>query len=343
MTMLHQMYVSIAGDDRIALFTVDGDTGTLTPQGDVKVSGRPAPLAVDPQRKYLYVGKRGENKVSGYRIDPETGSLSLMGTVPLKSDPCYLTTDRTGRFLLSSYYIAGGVAVHPIDDDGVPSTPPVVWLATGGGAHSVQIDPTNQFVFLPHIAGSNGPNMILQFKFDAETGHLTPNAPPSFDPPSRVGPRHFCFHPSKPLLYFSNEQGCSVTGYWMDPASGTLSPFQTMSTLPRGFQGRNSCSQIQIAPSGKFLYAPNRGHNTVACFSIDSETGRLTSTGWAPTESRTRAISLDPSERYLYTAGQGSGRLASYRINQQSGQLQPLQTYALGKEPMWILITQLRG
>jgi 6-phosphogluconolactonase len=340
--MLDQMYISIAGEDRIALFTVDEDTGILTPRGDAEVSGRPAPLAVDPQRKYLYVGRRGERKISGYRIDPETGSLSLTGTVPLKSDPCYLATDRTDRFLFSSYYEAGGVAVHSLDDNGAPTTPPVVWLATGRGAHSIQTDPTNQFAFVPHISGSNGPNMILQFNFDADTGHLTPNAPPTVEPPSRVGPRHFCFHPSKPILYFSNEQGCSVTGYRMDPAEGTLSPFQTVPTLPRDFHGRNSCAQIQIAPSGKFLYAPNRGHNTIACFSIDSETGLLTSTGWTPTEPIPRAFNLDPRGHYIYAAGLESGRLASYRINQQSGQLQPLQKYALGKEPMWVLITQLR-
>jgi 6-phosphogluconolactonase (cycloisomerase 2 family) len=101
MTMIYQMYVSIAGEGRIALLTVDGDTGSLTPRGDAAVSGRPAPLVVDPQRKYLYVGRRDERKISGYRIDHEAGRLSQTGTVPLKSDPCYLATDRTGRFLFS--------------------------------------------------------------------------------------------------------------------------------------------------------------------------------------------------------------------------------------------------
>lgn len=189
MTMLYQMYISLAGEDRLALFAVDGDTGALTPRGDVEVSGRPAPMAVDPQRKYLYVGRRGERKMSGYRIDPETGGLSLTGTVPLKSDPCYLATDRSGRFIFSSYYEAGGVAVHPIGDDGAPITPPVDWLTTGRGAHSIQTDPTNQFAFVPHIAGPNGPNMILQFKFDVDTGHLTSNVPPTVEPAARVGPR----------------------------------------------------------------------------------------------------------------------------------------------------------
>jgi 6-phosphogluconolactonase len=341
--MRYQMYLSLAGEDRLARFTVDGDTGALTPHDDVAVAGRPAPLAVDPQRRYLYIGRRGTRQVSGYEIDPATGGLSLRGTVPLPSDPCYLATDRTGRFLLSSYYEAGGVAVHPIGDDGAPTTPPVAWLATGRGAHSIQTDPTNQFAFVPHIAGPNGPNMILQFTFDADTGRLTPNTPPKVAPPSRDGPRHFCFHPGKPILYVSNEQGCSVTGYHLDPAAGTLSPFQTVSTLPPDFHDRNSCAQIQITPSGTFLYAPNRGHHTIAGYAVDAETGRLTAAGWTPTEPVPRAFTVDPRGRYLYAAGLESGRLAAYRVNQQSGQLQPLHTYAVGREPMWVLITPLRG
>lgn len=336
--MVYHMYVSIAGENRIARFTGDVETGTLTPRGDVAVSGRPAPLAVDPHQKYLYVGRRDACKLSGYTLDPDTRSLSPVGTIPLKSDPCFLATDRTGRFLLSAYYGAGRVAVHPLGEGGEPLTPPVEWLATGRGAHSIQTDPTNQFAFVPHIAGPNGPNMILQFKFDANTGHLTPNTPFRVDPAPGAGPRHYCFHPKMQILYFSNEQGCSVTGYRQDPATGTLTPFQSVPTLPQGAQGKNTCAQIKISPSGKFLYAPNRGHNTIACFSVDSATGKLTPTGWAPTEAIPRAFTLDPRGRFLYAAGLESGRLAAYRINQETGLLQPLRTYALGKEPMWVLI-----
>jgi len=341
--MKYHMYISIAGENRIALFTVDADTGNVTPQDDIAVSGRPAPLVVDPQHRYLYIGRRGERKISGYRINQETGALSAVGTVLLESDPVYLSTDRKGRFLLSAYYGAGRVAVHAIEDDGAPTSPPVQWLATGHGAHSIQTDPTNKFAFVPHIAGPDGPNMILQFRFDDNTGHLIPGLQPRVDPEPGVGPRHFCFNPSKEILYFSNEQGCSVTGYRLDPIWGNLSPFQTVSTLPQDFRGRNSCAQIQISPSGKFLYAPNRGHNTIACFSVDLATGKLTPIGWVPTETIPRAFSLDPGGNFLYAAGLESGRLASYRIDQESGQLQPLQTYILGKEPMWILITRLRG
>ena len=153
----------------------------------------------------------------------------------------------------------------------------------------------------------------LPFKFDPNTGHLTPNSPPRVGQPTGTGPRHFCFHPSKDLLYFSNEQGSSVTGYNFDPAHGTLSAFQTISTLPTGYEQSNTCSQIQMSPSGKFLYAPNRGHNSIAGFSVDAASGRLTAIGHVSTEARPSAFSLDPEGHFLFAAGSETDRLASYR------------------------------
>ena len=114
------------------------------------------------------------------------------------------------------------------------------------------------------------------------------------DTPLVLGPRHFCFHPRLDILYFSDEQGCSVTAYRLDTSSGTLTPFQTVSTLPDDFRETNSCSQIQITPSGKFLYAPNRGHNSIASFAVDEESGRLPATGRVSTEPVPRAFSLAP-------------------------------------------------
>ncbi len=154
------------------------------------------------------------------------------------------------------------------------------------------------------------------------------------------GPRHFCFHPSLDVLYFSNEQGCSVTAYRLDRSRGTLTPFQTISTLPEGYKGENTCSQIRMAPSGRFLYAPNRGHNSIACFSVDAS-GRLTSLGQTPTERVPRVFNIDPQGRFLYAAGLESGRMASYRIDGTTGKLQPLEVYEVGKAPMWVLILSL--
>ncbi len=226
------------------------------------------------------------------------------------------------------------------NSNGVATFPPVEWRYTAGGAHAMQTDPTNRFAFVPHIA-NRGPNAIFQFKFDENTGQLTPNSPPRHSPQEHLGPRHFCFHPNRDIVYFSDEQGSSVTAYNLDPSAGTLTPFQTISTLPEDYKEGNSCSQIQITPSGKFLYAPNRGHNSVASFAIDSSTGRLTATGRVSTEPVPRAFSLDPDGQFLFVAGLDSGRLASYQVNQDSGELKPLETYEVGKKPMWVLITKL--
>jgi 6-phosphogluconolactonase len=340
--MPYHVYVASQGDDKIVHFAMDAATGDLEPQGEVVVPGGPAPIAVDPGRQWLYVARRGESKISSYWLDQRTGALGLLGTVQLPTDPCYLATDRLGKFLLAAYYEGRGVSVHAIGGDGAVIDPPIERRETARGAHSIQTDPSNRFAFVPHIAG-RGPNEIWQFRFDEATGHLTPNSPPKVLPEQPIGPRHFCFHPSKDLLYCSNEQGCSVTAYRFDASTGTLTALQTVSTLPDGYTGQNSCSQIQIDLLGKFLYAPNRGHNSIAGFAVDADTGLLTSIGQAASEPVPRAFSLDPAGKYLYAAGLDSGRLAAYHIDPHTGRLQALTTYPIGARPMWVMIIKLPG
>jgi 6-phosphogluconolactonase len=340
--MPYYMYVSLQDDDKILVFTEDAETGKLTLKGEMPVSGGPSPLAISPDGKVLFVGHRNVPEISSFRIDPDTGDLTKSGAVSPEAAPTYLSTDRKGKYLLSAYYQGAHAAVHPIGDDGAAGGPPIEWLETATGAHAMQTDPSNKFAFVPHIAG-NGPNAIFQFRFDENTGHITPNSPPRVEPEEHLGPRHFCFHPTQNILYFSNEQGCSVTGYRLDTATGTLSAFQTIITLPEGYSERNTCSQIQISPSGKFLYAPNRGHNSIACFSVEASSGRLTPIGQVPTEAVPSAFSLDPEGNFLYAAGSESDRLASYRVNGDTGELTPLETYSVGERPMWVLITSLGG
>lgn len=331
------VYVSASGDDRIAVFRQDPDSGALEPAGSAEARGRPAPLAVDPERRFLYAARRDANQISSYRIDAETGGLSLIGAAPLESDPNYLSTDKTGRWLLSAYYAAGGCAVHPIGEGGAVETPPAEWRETGGGAHCIQTDRSNRFAFVPHIAGGKGPNTIFQFRFDETTGRLAPNDPPTVPQDGELGPRHFVFHPRLDVVYFSNEQGSSVTAYAMDAERGTLSALQTVSTLPAGWRGRNSCAQIQINPAGTMLFAPNRGHDSVACLALDADTGRLRRTAISPTEPTPRALSLDPPGKFMYAAGLDSGKIAAYRVNEAWGGLDRIGTYDAGREPMWVL------
>ena len=336
----HHGYVSFRDDNTISRFTLDPTTGQLEWQEDVAVEGGPAPLAIAPDKDVLYVGRRDSQEIASYRIDPGSGRISLIGAAPLQGEPVYVATDRTGRFVLSAYYYQSTAGVHAVGRDGVVVLPPVEWRYTGGGAHAMLTDRSNRFAFVPHIA-NRGPNAIFQFRFNENTGRLTPNDPPRYDPAEHLGPRALCFHPTLDVVYFSDEQGSSVSAYVLDPMAGTLSPLQTISTLPEGFSGDNHCSQIQITPSGRFLYAPNRGHDSVASFSVDPTTGRLTATGRVASEPTPRVFSLDPEGRLLVVAGQGSGRLATYRVHDDTGVLTPLETYEGGNNPMWVLITAL--
>jgi len=349
--MLCFLYVCVLGENKIAVFTIDADTGWLTPQAEVMTSGGPAVLAIGPDRHMLYVGHRAQPAISSFWIDHDTGGLTPRGTVSAEGAPTFLATDRTGKYLLSAYYQGGYAAVHPLAEDGAVGASPLDRLTTAAGAHAIQTDASNRFAFVPHIArlydnvleppkDSDGPNVILQFKFDANTGQLTPNSPFRVEPAERLGPRHYCFHPNQSLVYFSNEQGCSVSSYRLDPATGTLSVVQTISTLPEGYTARNTCSQIHLVSSAKFLYVANRGHNSIAGFAVDTS-GRLTAIGHISTEAVPSNFSLDPGGRFIFAAGSESGRLASYRINDETGTLTRLATYTVGRRPMGMIAIRL--
>jgi 6-phosphogluconolactonase len=349
--MPNYVYVAAQDDNQIAVFTIDGETGRLTRTAEIPMPGGPSLLAIRPNRQCLYVGHRQVPEISSHRIDPATGALTRTGSIAPPDPPGFLATDRRGRYLLAAYYQGGRAAVHPLGEDGAIKDPPSAWVPTAVGAHAIQTDRSNCFAFVPHIARLNdnvleppknapGPNAIYQFRFDETTGDLTPNTPPQLAMAGMLGPRHYCFHPSQDVVYFSDEQGCSVTGYRLDPAAGTLSAFQTISTLPEGHTGRNTCSQIQLTPSGKFLYVPNRGHNSIAGFAVAAD-GRLTAVGRVATEAVPSAFSLDPEGKFVYAAGSATGRLASYRIHGETGELTPLETYNVGQRPMWVLTTRL--
>jgi 6-phosphogluconolactonase len=346
------LYVCLQDENKIASFAIDPGTGGLTPQADVAVAGGPSVLALSPDRHILYVGHRTQPAISSFRIDQRTGGLTPQGNVSSADAPTFLAADRTGRYLLAAYYQGGYAAVHPLGSDGAVGAPPLDRQDTANGAHAIATDPSNRFAFVPHIARLNdnvleppknnpGPNFIAQFRFDQNTGRLTRNSPFRVEHAEQLGPRHYCFHPTQDLVYFSNEQGCSVSLYRLDRTAGTLAAVQTVSTLPDGYSARNTCSQIHLSPSGQFLYVGNRGHNSIAGFVVDAATGSLTPIGQVPTEAVPSAFGLDPAGNFLFAAGTASGRLAAYRINGGTGVLTPLTTHAVGQRPAAVLATRL--
>jgi 6-phosphogluconolactonase len=340
--MPNVLYVGLQDADKITVFSID-EAGRLTKQSETAATGGPSVMAVSNHRQMLYVGQRGGPAITSFRIDPKTGALSTAGSVAQPHAPTFLAPDRSGRFVLVAYYQGGGAAVFRLTADGTVGATSQDWLATATGAHAIATDRSNRFAYVPHISRVQdnvleppknipGPNMIMQFRFDAESGRLTANAPPQVAQPDLVGPRHYCFHPHLDLVYFSNEQGCSVTAYRISP-EGALAPLQTISTLPAEFDARNTCSQIHLTPSARFLYVGNRGHNSIAGFRVAADTGLLTPAGHVPTEPVPSAFCLDPEGKFLFAAGTASGRLASYRIDSERGTLTPLAVQDIGQRP----------
>ena len=345
--MAQFVYVSIQDDDKILIFELDLTTGGLALRSEVSAAGGPSALTTNPAGNVIYASLRNSNEIASFSADANTGGLTPIGKVSVDASPTYLCTDHRGRFLLAAYYQGRHVGVHQIQSDNSLGDTPVQWLETEIGAHSINVDRSNRYAFVPHIAriqdnvlgpppDALGPNVIYQFKFDQDSGQLTPNTPLKLEQDGFLGPRHYCYHPSLDVVYFSNEQGCSVSSYRLDSASGTMSALQTITTVPEGFDGRNTCSQIQITLDGKLLYVPNRGHNSIAGFTVDSS-GTLTSIKQVPTEAVPSAFSLDTTGNFLFAAGSASDRLSAYRVNSDTGALSPLDAYGVGKRPMEVL------
>src|SRR5438876_4045082 len=209
--MPYSLYVCLQDDDKIVTFAIDADTGQITPRAETPVAGGPSVLAISPDQRVLYVGHRTQPAISSFRIDRDTGGLTLQATVSPAHAPTYLAPDRAGRYLLSAYYQGGYAAVNPLEDDGAVGAPALDRQDTANGAHAIQTDPSNQFAFVPHIARLNdnvlepprenlGPNFIAQFRFDPQTGRLAPNRPFRVEQADRLGPRHYCFHPTLDLV-----------------------------------------------------------------------------------------------------------------------------------------------
>jgi 6-phosphogluconolactonase len=332
------LYVSVAGERRIAVHRIGHVDGGLVHRADAATGGEPGALTVDPKRRFLFASIRSTGNLASYQIDESSGKLSYLSNVPAGEDPAYLSTDRTGRFLFTAYYRAAKVTVHAISDDGVLSQKPHQSIETADKAHAIVADRSNRFVFVPHT----GPNTIFQFKFDVDAGLLARNAAPKRTTPNGTGPRHLTFHPTKDIAYVVNEQAGSITGYMLDSKTGTLEPFQTVSTLPEGFTGINSTAEIKTHPAGKFLYASNRGHDSIACFELDAE-GKMTTAGQVHTERTPRSFDLTSDGRFLFAAGEASGKVAAYRLDPDNGRPTLLKIYDVGRQPWWVMAVDLPG
>ncbi|MGA9686094.1 MAG: lactonase family protein, partial [Candidatus Sulfotelmatobacter sp.] len=246
------------------------------------------------------------------------------------ADPCYITVDKTGKYVLVANYTGGSIAAFPILEDGRLGEASAFIQHTGHGtnpqrqeaahAHSIDLSPDNRFAIVDDL----GLDETLVYKFESAKGSLTPNDPPFAKAAPGAGPRHFAFHPNGKFGYVINEMGSTVSVFGYDATAGVLHPLQTISTLPPEFIGHNDAAEIAVHPSGRFLYASNRGHDSIAVFAIDRKKGTLTLVEYAPTKGQNpRNFAIDPTGTLIFAANEKSDNIVIFRINAQTGRLTP--------------------
>lgn len=322
----------------IYAYRFDADTGQITSLGLAAETTNPSFVVLHPNGRFLYAvnevqNYKGPNSggVGAFSIDKETGKLTFLNEVPSRgADPCYITVDKTGKYVLVANYTGGSLAVFPVLEDGKLGEASAFLQHTGHGtnperqekahAHSIDLSPDNRFA----MADDLGLDELFVYKFDSANGSLTPNNPPFAKLDPGAGPRHFALSPTGKFAYVIAEMHSTVTVFSNDATTGTLHCVQTISTLPKGFTGENDDAEIQMYPSGKFLYASNRGSDTITVLAIDPRKGTLTPIEYTPTQGRIpRSFEIDPTGKFLFAANQKSDNIVLFRIDTKTGHLTP--------------------
>ena len=329
------LYLSCNQGQQLRVYRIDGDTGRLTEVQSLALPGQGGPLALAPDGKALYATLGNPPQLMPMTRDTATGELAMLQPTPTPTLPTYLDIDATGRFALTASYGAGQVHSFAVRDDRTIDPTPILTVNTAKNAHACLIDPSNRFVYVPHT----GPNAIYQFRFDEKTGKITPNQPVVVlgggPPDNPQGPRHYAYHPRLPVVYFVNELDSSVSAYAWDKKTGVIQRFQSLSTLPGRWDGRNTCADVHVTPDGRFLYASNRGHDSIAAYRLDGE-GHMTLIDFFPTQTTPRSFAIDLTGRYLYAAGLRADKLDAFSIDPLNGRLIRIATYDTPQGPAWV-------
>jgi 6-phosphogluconolactonase (cycloisomerase 2 family) len=310
----------------IAVFRIDPGTGRWSLVEACDAIPNPSYICLDPSQRFLYSAHGDSSETGAYARDPETGKLRLLNKQQTGGDnSSTVEVDASGRWVLLS--TGPGVALFPVNADGslgphtdlvIPEGEPGPLRDEQEGPHPHQatFDLTGRFVVVP----DKGLDRIQVFRFDAARGKLA-----SCDIlPARYGavPRHIAFHPGRPYAYLVAENDSTVFALHWDTGTGKLKPFQRVATLPTDFVDDNMAAEIAILPSGKFLYASNRGHDSIAIYAVDNGSGRLNPIGWESTRGKKpRFFALDPMGEHLYAANEDSHTIVEFRIDQATGKL----------------------
>jgi 6-phosphogluconolactonase len=345
----------------ISVFRLDPESGALDPLQTVTGLNSPTFLALHPQfpaRPFLYAVERQAEEpglesgaVSSFAVDPRQGTLTLLNRQPSGgSSPCYVSVHPQGGVVFAANYASGHVASFPVLPDGTLGPPlsvvqhqgsgPVARRQEGPHAHSIGPSPDGRFV----LACDLGIDRVMVYRLGPDGqpfGALLANDPPAGVANPGSGPRHFAFHPQLPYVYVVNELDSTVTVYAYDSRTGGLDNVQTVPCLPPDFSGTSHTAQIIAHPSGRFVYASNRGHDSIAVFAVDGASGRLTPTGHTSTEGRVpRNFNVHPAGRLLLAGNQDSGTVVPFRIDPQSGALTPTGRVTETPAPVCIIFRE---
>lgn len=305
-----------SADGQIRGMKLDLVTGALTPDTSNGDAGNPSFLAFSPDGEFLYAADEGKDEVVAFAIGA-TGALTTLGArSSMGNGPAHVAVDGAGKVVVAVNYGSGDLTTIPIGADGSLGAPSPA-LETGANAHQIVFDATNAFAFVPN----KGSDDVSQLLFDGQS--LTKNTPASVGLAGGSGPRHMTFWPGHPYAYVVRENDDAITVFAY--ANGKLgATLQEISTLPSGVGGGgNTCAEIAIG-AGDFLYASNRGHDSIAVFSIDPADGKLALVQHQPTGGSTpRHFSIDPSGALMLVGNQGSSTVAAFAIDPNTGTLSP--------------------
>jgi 6-phosphogluconolactonase len=301
----------------------------------------PSFLEFHPNKKVLYSANEGNGTVSSYAIDAE-GKLTTLNTKSsLGGGPCHVSIDPKGRFLYVSNYGSGQLGVYLLNSDGTIGMAADSIQDVGTGAqkphmHSVIPSADGKFIY----ASDLGIDKIMLYSIDQKTGKLTPGSVPYAEVKAGDGPRHFAIHPSGNFGYSVGELGSVVNSFKIVKNTGALVPMERVTMLPADFKGKNSAADIHFSSDGKFLYASNRGHESLAIYAVDAKTGKLTPAGHAETHGKhPRNFLADQKGELMVVTNRDNDNVVFFKTNAQTGQL----TYT-GKEisvPTPVCVKQL--
>lgn len=319
-------------------YEMDTATGTLSPLGLAAETANPSFLALHPKGNLLYsVGELAEfqgekvGSVNAYSIDRTTGKLTALNQVgSAGSGPCHVKVSDNGNFVLCANYNSGSAAAFALATDGrigkrtgffqhTAPFGPNSGRQAGPHAHSINLDKANRFAIVADL----GKDRLMIYKFNAKSGEMATHGEFAVAPGS--GPRHFAFHPNGKWAYVINEMLCTLTAMNWDAKAGQLTEINTEPTMPIPVARGLSTAETVVHPNGRFVYGSNRGHDSIAIFSIDATSGKIARIGNESTQGKTpRNFNIDPSGQFLVAANQDSDSLMVFRIDGATGKLTPV-------------------